>query len=243
MIKNIISFIPNLITLFNLLSGCIAIIFAFSPREYFGQLQGWEWSALAIGLAALFDFMDGAAARLLNAKSSIGKELDSLSDLVSFGVAPALLMMNVLLLYGPEAGIWAYAPLFIPLMGALRLAKFNIDDSQSTVFKGLPIPANAIFWIGVTSIVMPGADGHPLIGIPVNLLVLAIFVIGILMVSNLRMFSLKFRNFKITENWLQYTIIAATIAALAAWGLPGLAAVILLYIVLSIGKAIIRIER
>ena len=92
-------------------------------------------------------FFDGAAARLLHAPSPLGKELDSLADLVSFGVAPAMLLYNILLVWSQSWWI-PYVSLIIPVMGALRLAKFNLDDSQSTTFKGLPIPANAIFWIG-----------------------------------------------------------------------------------------------
>lgn len=241
MIKRIISFIPNSITLLNLLSGLVAIIFAFTALEKTGQLYGWQWASLAIGLAALFDFMDGAAARLLNARSDIGKELDSLSDLISFGVAPALLITNVLR-QSPEAGFWAYAPLFIPLMGALRLAKFNIDDEQATEFKGLPIPANAIFWIGVVSAVVPGANGVPAVNPPLNITVAVIALIGLLMVCNLKMFSLKFHNFKLTENWMRFAIIIATIASVSILGLPGLAVAITIYIVMSVLTAIIKVQ-
>lgn len=232
---NIVNMIPNCITLLNLLSGCIAIIFAFSPDTQTGNLLGWQWSVLMMGVAALFDFLDGAVARMLNAKSMIGKELDSLSDLVSFGVAPSLLLMNVLLLAGAQW--WSYAALFIPMMGALRLAKFNVDDSQSTVFKGLPIPANAIFWIGVVAAMMSGSL-RPTVGIAIAVII----VMGTLMVCNLPMFSLKFKNFALWGNISRYVIIAATVVFVALLGLPGFSATIILYILISVFNRIIKLE-
>ncbi|MDE6346298.1 MAG: CDP-diacylglycerol--serine O-phosphatidyltransferase [Muribaculaceae bacterium] len=234
MIRNIVSMVPNCITLLNLLSGCVAIIFAFHPMDVTDRLQGWEWSAIMMGAAALFDFLDGAVARLLNAKSSIGKELDSLSDLVSFGVAPGLLLMNVLLLAG--AGWCSYIALFIPLMGALRLAKFNVDDSQTVTFKGLPIPANAIFWIGVVGAMMQG-HLNPTLGITVAVIVL----VGLLMVSNLPMFSLKMSDFSFRNNIVRYVVIAAAVIFVATLGVAGFAATILLYIVVSVLQRIVTV--
>ena len=146
--RSIIGAIPNTITCLNLISGCVAIFMAFHLNDTFGPLQGASWAMLAIGAAAVFDFLDGASARLLKAFSPLGKDLDSLSDLVSFGVAPAMLMLNTMLAYGTYA--WpAFAMLVVPAFGALRLAKFNNDSEQATIFRGLPIPANAIFWLGV----------------------------------------------------------------------------------------------
>lgn len=235
MLRKIISFIPNSITLLNLLSGTIAIVFALSPMERCGRLDGWQWASLMIGLAAIFDFMDGAAARLLDARSPIGKELDSLADLVSFGVAPALMMVGVMKL-SPEAGYLAYAPLFIPLMGALRLAKFNIDESQATVFKGLPIPANAIFWIGTVSAIC-----REEINPPVNLVILAVVVVSLLMVGNMKMFSLKFHNLSVKDNFLRYLIIISAVILVGIFGLSGLALTILFYIILSFLQNVVRI--
>lgn len=234
MIRNILNMVPNCITLLNLLSGCIAIIFAFQPIEPTAGLLGWQWAAIMMGAAAIFDFCDGAAARLLNAKSNIGKELDSLSDLVSFGVAPALLLMNVLLLAG--AGTFSYIALFIPLMGALRLAKFNVDSEQSVTFKGMPIPANAIFWIGFVAAMRQGKF-HPTLGITIALIV----AMGLLMVCNLPMFSLKMSSFSLRENFLRYFIVLATIIFIATLGIAGLATTILLYIAISALQRIVKI--
>lgn len=234
--RKIVNMIPNCITLLNLLSGCIAIYFAFRPFDVSERFEGWQWAAIMMGFAALFDFLDGAAARLLNAKSSIGKELDSLSDLVSFGVAPAMLLMNVLL-QGTEAGWCSYLALFLPLMGALRLAKFNIDDSQATTFKGLPIPANAIFWIGFVGAMISGG-----MAITLGVTILAIFGMGLLMVCNMPMFSLKMSDFSLRSNFPRYFIIAAAAAFVILWGVGGFAATILLYIVMSALQCIVKVS-
>ena len=129
----------------------MAIIFAWHAGEEYCGLSGQVWAYIMIGAAAMFDFFDGASARLMHAYSEIGKQLDSLSDLVSFGVAPAMLMINVMQLYSDSP--LAYGALIVPLCGALRLAKFNVDESQSTEFSGLPIPANALFLIDRKSVV------------------------------------------------------------------------------------------
>ena len=113
-------------------------------------MQGYQVAFVLIALAAVFDFFDGFTARLLHAVSPLGKELDSLSDAVSFGLAPGMVLYNMLVQYEPESGV-AYIAMLIPVFGALRLAKFNVSTDQSTTFTGLPIPANAIFWIGFTN--------------------------------------------------------------------------------------------
>lgn len=112
---------------------------AFHYNETIAGLSGYEWAFICIGAAAIFDFCDGASARLLHAYSDLGKELDSLADLVSFGLAPALLMFNTIAIANNDPlSPWAFMSLFIPAMGALRLAKFNIDTRQTTSFIGLP---------------------------------------------------------------------------------------------------------
>lgn len=232
MLRQIKNSIPNTITLFNLLSGLTAILFAFRMQE---DADSWQCGALAIGAAAVFDFCDGLAARLLNARSAIGKELDSLADLVSFGVAPAMLLLNTLQLAG--AGDMAYAALFIPLMGALRLAIFNVDDSQATTFRGLPIPANAIFWIGAVAAITSGV-----VRPSVTVCVVVIAIVSLLMVSRAEMFSLKFKNLNFFENFNRYLIVAATVACVVIFGVAGLALAIIIYILLSIVKIRITFE-
>lgn len=237
--KNLKNFIPNCVTLLNLLAGSVAIILAFQPNVmikgvFEWEMWGWQWTSIAIGAAALFDFMDGLVARALHAKSEIGKELDSLCDLVSFGVAPALMLLNVLLEAG--GGWWSYTALFIPLMGAMRLAKFNVDTTQTTSFRGLPIPSNAIFWIGFIGAIY---QWHP----AMRMSVVAVIIIGIslLMVSNLRMFSLKLSNLSLRSNVLPYTLLAGSILCVIFLGVAGLAAAILLYLLLSVIKATVKV--
>ena len=221
--------IPNAITSLNLLCGCMACIAAFHCYDAMcAGLKGYELAFLLIALAAVADFCDGLAARALHAVSNIGAELDSLADLVSFGLAPALVLYN--LMTGQGAGHWALVALLLPVFGALRLARFNVDPNQATTFTGLPIPANAIFWIGFTAWYATHA---------VNMwIVLALIVaLSLLMVCNLRMFSLKMHNLtSLKQNWAQYLQIIATVAFVVLMGLPGLAAAITLYVLLSIIK-------
>ncbi len=225
--RRIISCIPNTITSLNLLSGCVAIYMAFHLSQPMGCLSGLQWFYICIAAAAVFDFCDGLSARLLKAYSAIGKELDSLSDLVSFGVAPGMLMLNTMSEVG-DAGFWSFGALLIPVLGALRLAKFNVDDTQSTTFTGIPIPANALMWIGVADWI----SQHQYPGTAVMLAL--IVLISLAMVSKIRMFSLKFKNLTFYDNVKRYGIIIAAIAFIVCYGVSGLAWTILLYILISL---------
>lgn len=218
--------IPNTITCLNLLSGCVAIVFAFNFSKDFGGLQGYELAFICIGGAAVFDFCDGLSARLLHAYSSLGKELDSLSDLVSFGVAPATLVYNLM---EPHCGTaWALVAFLIPVFGALRLAKFNIDDRQTTSFIGMPIPANAIFWIGVVAWNMQ----YRYLG-DAWITVLAV-LFPLLMVSRLPMFSLKVKSLTLRDNVRRYALLLGTLMFVAYLQVAGLLWAIILYILLSV---------
>ncbi len=224
----IVKNIPNTITCLNLLSGCFACLFAFTGD--------YDRVALCIGLSALFDFLDGMAARLLHAYSPLGKELDSLADLISFGLAPGLMVMYFMahdsLFHGmsEEAQTWwALSALLIPVFSALRLAKFNIDTRQTTSFIGLPVPANALFWIGICQaglLMEPRVCGYAI--------VVLVVIFSLLLVSEIPMFSLKFKSLKFKGNYLRYLILVAAVVFLILFGLSGLAATIGLYIVLSL---------
>ena len=222
--------IPNAITSLNLLCGCMAVVMAFHCCDPMcgTSLLGYQCAYILIALAAVADFFDGFTARLLHAVSGIGKELDSLADLVSFGLAPAMVLYNMMLVH--DAGHIALAALLLPVFGALRLARFNVDTNQATTFTGLPIPANAIFWIGLTAFYAV----HP---IPLWLMIVFIVVLALLMVCPLRMFSLKMHNLSsLKQNWAQYLQVISTIALVVFTGLPGLAAAIALYVLLSMIK-------
>ena len=221
--------IPNAITSLNLLFGCMACIAAFSCYDpVCGGLKGYELAFVLIAMSAVADFLDGLVARLLHAVSGIGAELDSLADLVSFGLAPALVLYNMMTGYGE--GHWALLALLLPVFGAIRLARFNVDTNQTTTFTGLPIPANAIFWIGFTA-------QYAMHQTPLKVVILLIVALALLMVSPLRMFSLKMHNlWSFKDNWAQYLQMIASVAAVAVMGLPGLTFVIILYVLLTFIK-------
>ncbi|CDA22548.1 cDP-diacylglycerol-serine O-phosphatidyltransferase [Bacteroides sp. CAG:144] len=220
--KRLSSYIPNIITCCNLTAGSLAVIMA---------LRGtFEQAAIFILIAAVCDFLDGLSARLLHAYSDMGKELDSLSDLISFGLAPGLmvyaLLNDYLLLPYGNLEYLAYIALLIPVAGGIRLAKFNVDDRQTTSFIGLPIPANALFWIGVCF--ADTRDWHPVI-------ILALIVLfSYLMVSNLPMFSLKASNLSWSNNKLRYILVITSLGLVFWLGLTGLAGAIIAYILLSL---------
>lgn len=222
------AYIPNTITCCNLLSGCIAIYFAFHAYDSFGGLTGLKWCWICVAAAAVFDFCDGAAARLLKAFSPLGKDLDSLSDLVSFGVAPALMILNVMQHHAIQSTfLLSFFPLMLGAFGALRLAKFNNDTTQTSNFRGLPIPANAIFWIGVSAWICD--NGYP------GSAVMAILVVVMCgaMVGNFPMYSLKFKSFDLRENFSRYAILLAALLFLIFNGVAGLVWAILFYFLVS----------
>lgn len=190
-------------------------------------MQGYQVAFVLIALAAVFDFFDGFTARLLHAVSPLGKELDSLSDAVSFGLAPGMVLYNMLVQYAPESDV-AYIAMLIPVFGALRLAKFNVSTDQSTTFTGLPIPANAIFWIGFTNFY---AEHHA--DVPVLVVAVLVVALSLLMVCNLRMFSLKLHSLSVKENYKQYLLVLAFVICVGFCGVTGLAWAMLFYIVLS----------
>lgn len=230
MLRFIRNNIPNAITCMNLVCGSLAIIAAFHCYDaVLGTMLGYHLAYCLIIAAAVADFFDGFSARLLGAVSGIGKELDSLSDLVSFGLAPAMILYNMLEMAHPGSAL-NFAALLIAVAGALRLARFNVDTNQATTFTGLPIPANAIFWLGFTW----ALAHHPAMSVWV--VMTAVVLLSWLMVSPLRMFSLKLHSLSVRENWAQYALIVAAVVLVALLGLEGLAWLIALYVALSLIK-------
>ena len=224
----------------NLVSGCLSVFFAVD-----GQLG---WASLFIFAAAVFDFCDGFSARLLKAYSAIGKELDSLADLVSFGLAPAAIVFTMLeyTLFGKNQPIqdieanWSqwitlFTSLVIPVAGAFRLAKFNTDDRQSEQFLGMPIPANAIFFASLGLILELGTKAE-IVPIILNkyTLLASTFACSFLMVSELPMFNLKFKNVRLKENALRYLFLGVTVLMLIILQLYALPLIIIWYVLLSV---------
>ncbi|MDE6179092.1 MAG: CDP-diacylglycerol--serine O-phosphatidyltransferase [Duncaniella sp.] len=220
-------YIPNTITCLNLLSGALAIIIALRPELAPGWITPSHFAFLLIGLAAVFDFCDGFAARLLKAYSDMGKELDSLSDLVSFGLAPARLVFNLMVAETTHSWL-PWTALLLAVFGGLRLAKFNVDTRQTTSFIGLPIPSNAIFWIGF----LAWAEVHGYPGDWAMLILVCLF--SWLMVSEIPMFSLKFKTWGFKENVRRYVILLAAVLFVITDGLAGFAWTIILYLLISL---------
>lgn len=203
--------IPNFITSLNIASGTLSIIFAFEGLITI--------AAYLILLAAIFDFLDGLTARLLNAYSELGKQLDSLADLISFGVAPSIIVYHIMKstllidkLYvnniETDKLVYLFAVLLIPIFSALRLAKFNIDTNQVSSFIGFPTPANALFFAAIPIISSQNPfDPFLFLVYNKNVLLGIILVSSLLLVSPIPMFSFKFKNLKFKENILRFTFL------------------------------------
>ncbi len=221
--------IPNMITCCNLLSGCVAAVFAF---------EGVYTIAFAcIIMGAVFDFFDGLTARALKVSSPIGKELDSLADVITFGLAPATMAYSWLCECASAhldmlvASAMPFAAFLLVAFSALRLAKFNVDERQTSSFIGLPTPANALFWgglvIGSHDVVVAQSYGW--------VLVLALILLfSWLLVAEIPMFSLKFKNLSWKSNRIAYTFLLVSLVLLVVLGWGGLSAVIGWYIILSL---------
>ncbi len=229
--------IPNIITSLNLFSGCVGVIAVLSGNLTMG--------AFMIALAAVFDFFDGFSARLLHVKSDIGKQLDSLADVVSFGVLPGMIVFEMMKLCSnmPQLGFFenefAYLALLIPVFSALRLAKFNIDTRQTTSFLGVPTPANAILLGSLPLIQSFGTDN-----IITNFLVVAfgnyfvllflVITMSALLVSEIPLFALKFSSLKFSDNKPQVILILVSLLLFSLLFVTAIPIIILCYIVLSL---------
>ena len=229
----IVKHIPNTITCCNLISGCISILFLCNNHVL--------WASAMIFVAAVFDFLDGFAARTLNAKSPIGGELDSLSDVVSFGVAPSFIVAWFLSNMG--IGWWIHDVNAFPMLAfilaafaAVRLAKFNIDTRQSTSFIGLPVPAVGLFIASLPFMLFNIGNDSALYTCVVNpyfmLAMVAIF--SWLMISEVPFFSFKLKNLRFKDNILRYFVVIFAIVAVIILNLVALPFVFLFYILLSV---------
>ena len=197
----------------------------------------YRLAMLFIVLGAVFDFFDGMTARLLKVSSPIGKELDSLADNITFGLAPSAIVFSLFTnVRMPQflLGVSEYVPycaFLISVFSALRLAKFNLDERQTTSFIGMPTPANALFWSSLAILVIEGRNLTNTFN--ALYLLLLVIVMSLLLVSELPMFSLKFKNLSWKSNKIQYIFLAVSILLLALCGISGVCAVIVWYIILS----------
>jgi CDP-diacylglycerol---serine O-phosphatidyltransferase len=251
--------VPNFFTLLNLVFGCIAIIFILQQNvlllpldnegnitiipQQLGNTPEKIWLAsLFIGLAALVDFLDGFVARLFKAESEMGKQLDSLADLVSFGVAPGMIIYHFIRhSFAQQSGgldtslIWLLPALIIPCAAAWRLARFNLDSSQSFSFKGLPVPAVGIFVASLPLIYWNVNEQWV-----INLLLNKWFLYGLtlllsfLMISNIPLMSLKFKDFSFKKNLPKYLLAIISIASIFIFTWTAVPVIILAYVILSL---------
>lgn len=221
--------IPNTITCCNLVSGCAATVFALDYRA--------EMALLFIIIGAVFDFFDGMSARLLHVSSPIGKELDSLADDITFGLAPAAMVYAFLDTMTYPAALSSlsrfipYSAFLMAAFAALRLAKFNLDERQTTSFIGLPTPANALFWGSL--IVGSGASfSGCTVMIPVILVMICIS--SYVMVAELPMFALKFKTWGWKGNEVKYIFLFTCIPLLIIFRMSAFAVIIAWYVILSV---------
>lgn len=227
--------VPNIITSLNLASGFIAVIFAAG-----GNPLAASWLILA---AMIFDFFDGFSARILKAYSEIGRELDSLADVVSFGVAPAMILSGYIKaslavndpgLTGTSAALIIYAPAIMPVCAALRLARFNIDPSQAVTFKGLPTPANAIAVISV--VIAESFSEMPILKSFTNsstAILVYTAILSLLMVTNIPLLSNKMKSLKLRGNEGRYILVGFVIISFALLGFASVLLIIPFYILSS----------
>lgn len=228
--------IPNTITCCNLLCGCFATYYAFSAAQD-GLYGTFAYALLLIIGGAVFDFFDGFMARLLHVSSPIGKELDSLADDITFGLAPATIVFALLRNLMPHQGLYEVLSLsafLIAAFSALRLAKFNLDERQSLGFIGLPTPANALFWGALSLSVM----SHSKIVAQYGEYIFYAVLVGVvfscwILVSEVPMFALKFKHFGWKGNEVRYSFIAVSALLLALLGWSGFSAIIVLYVIVS----------
>lgn len=212
--------LPNMITLLNLLCGCIAICVMLIHGNI-------GLGFMLICLAALFDFCDGLAARLTGSYSETGKQLDSLADMISFGVAPSSALFALFVAGGGQE-MHAYPIFILACFSALRLAKFNVDDSQKTTFVGLPTPAMAIF---VASAAYIATKEN--IMVPDYVIYSVVAILSFLMVCNVEMFALKFEQYSFKSNQIRYCFLLASALALILCGVLALPFIIATYVLVS----------
>lgn len=220
--------IPNTVTCLNLFSGCLGIVFAFN-----GELH---LATYAILIAAVLDFLDGMLARWLKAYSELGKQLDSLADMVSFGVLPSVIIYQIFLLSPQTApyNSWLnYSAFLIAVFSGLRLAKFNIDTKQSENFIGLPTPANSLLIASFPMMILE--NNSFFMNYIMNPYFLFIFSLGmgLLLVSEIPLISLKFKSLKLSENLLRYILIFSSLILILIFQFAAVPIILFLYFLIS----------
>lgn len=220
--------IPNVLTCLNLLCGCIGVVEAFHNNIII--------SCGLIGIALIFDFFDGFAARLLKVSSPIGRDLDSLADMVTFGLLPSIIIYQLLMQSIPDLmGIWkAYPAFLIAIFSAIRLAKFNNDPRQSDSFIGVPTPANALLIASLPVIVLTQEEYWKTLIVNTNNLLLLTVVMCYLLIAEIKLIALKFKSFGWQGNEFRYSFLVLTVLLLAFFKILAIPLILVIYIILSV---------
>ena len=228
--------LPNIITCLNLYAGCLSCVMSLVYGNYTGAF-------IFILMAAFFDFIDGFVARLIKAYSSLGAQLDSLADVVSFGAAPGFIIYSFLVKSSIDVPYTEHIPFIafaIPVFAALRLAKFNVDSRQTASFLGLPVPANGLFWGALIPSIPLSETNHTFFTF---FIVILIVCFCLLMVSEIPMFSLKFTHYKWGGNQYPYIIILTTLLLTAFFQVLGICLAIVCYILLSLFRYFFTVNK
>lgn len=243
--------IPNLFTLLNLCMGCIAIVLILQTGETILNQQGLEWkiylpekiwwASLCIFIAAVIDFLDGFVARLFKATSEMGKQLDSLSDVVSFGVAPGLILFQLLRIsFAAEPDgldtpmYWMLPALMLPMAAAWRLARFNLDSIDRGHFVGLPVPAAGLLIAVLPLLMLYNPFDVQVVIINKWFLYTLIGAISWLMVSELPLLNLKFKTYSFADNKARYILLLLSIPFILILGWLSVPAIFITYILVSL---------
>jgi CDP-diacylglycerol--serine O-phosphatidyltransferase len=235
--------LPNILTLVNLFAGCGATVLIFSPSSQVGTLsEGLQYVPYFTLASLVADYFDGMAARFTKTQSGIGKELDSLADMVSFGLVPGAILYTLLTFYFKSTGlqndwlimVYSCAGFLVTLFSALRLAKFNLDERQSEGFMGLATPACTIFIIGLLIVFL--RNDFCLSAMIINPLFLfgLVVLLSYLLIAEIPMFSFKFKSFGWAGNEIRYVFIIAAIVLLVACKFAGISLAVVLYVFASI---------
>lgn len=235
----IVPHIPNTITLLNLISGAVGVLLVMEDQII--------WACFMIYIAAVFDFLDGFIARILKASSEIGKSLDSLADMISFGFLPAAIVFYIIkliilqanpefsLLHANLTEIFLLASsAFILAFSALRLAKFNTDSRQTYGFIGVPTPSTAILISSFPFILQDTGSIGAVLLMKLYIIIPLTLILSFLMVSEIPMISLKFKNYSFSDNIYKYLMIVLSVVCLLLWGLTSIPLIFLFYLVFSI---------
>lgn len=232
-IRNVVHQIPNALTMLNLLCGSLAVVLAL--RGYIRE------GAIFVFTGFVFDFLDGLAARMLKAHSPIGKELDSLADLITFGLAPAALLFGIQeqlgdggpfsLLQPAGTIILRLLPFLLPVFAGLRLANFNVDERQSHQFIGMPTPANGLMVLSLPLVLNNQPDSFLISWLNNDLFVpLYSVMVSYLMISPIRLYSMKIKGFRFKQNIYTYLFGAIALSLIVIFGPTGLFLTIPVYI-------------